>query len=86
MKINKEATQVFELENHNKQSGITPNDLEGVSVNELHTILKKKVDAINEEMGQFSGKINDFSLICDNELDSLLKNIETIQNTMSQIC
>lgn len=59
----KEATQPFDIDTYQKANTYLQNDLEGASISELHTILKKKVDSINEEMSQFSGKINDFSLI-----------------------
>ena len=55
------------------------------SIPELHNILKKKIEAINDEMGQFSNSINDFSLVCDQEFESLLQNLDTIQNVMKEI-
>ena len=60
-------------------------ELKEASIADLHSILKKKVDAINAEMEQFSNSVNDFSLICDNELNTLLKNLETVQNAMNQM-
>jgi hypothetical protein len=53
-------------------------DLRKENSADLHAVLKKKIDGIQEEMGKFAKNINDYVRSCDNEIvaivDGLNKN------------
>lgn len=45
---------------------------------EMNTQLKKKMNGIRAEVSNFNKNIDEFSLICDNELAKLYENVEKV--------
>ena len=49
---------------------------------DLNSILKKRIEAIQEEMSKFNTNINDFAETCDSELNNLIGNINLLQRNL----
>ena len=45
---------------------------------DLNSILKKRIEGIQEEMSKFNRNINDFATTCDSELNNLIGNINLL--------
>jgi hypothetical protein len=49
---------------------------------EMNTQLKKKMNGIRAEVSNFNKNIDEFSLICDNELAKLYDNVEKVSQNI----
>lgn len=49
---------------------------------EMNTQLKKKMIGIRDEVSNFNKNIDEFSLICDNELAKLYDNVEKVSTNI----
>lgn len=49
---------------------------------EMNTQLKKKMDGIRDEVSNFNKNIDQFSVICDNELAKLYDNVQKVSNNI----
>lgn len=43
---------------------------------DLNTVLKKKIDGIQEEMGKFAKNINEYVKSCDNEISNIVHGLQ----------
>jgi hypothetical protein len=53
--------------------------------NDLNLLLKKKIEGIQEEMNKFTKNINEFALTCEDELGTLLTNLEKVQKNLGSL-
>jgi len=63
IKIEDKKEAFVESNQDENEEDVMDDEFRNASIPELHNILKKKVESINDEMNQFSTNINDFSLI-----------------------
>jgi hypothetical protein len=63
----------------NKDKNQTTNDIKiSKGETDLNSILKKRIEGIQDEMSKFNKNINDFASTCDTELNNLIGNINLL--------
>jgi potassium voltage-gated channel Eag-related subfamily H protein 8 len=53
--------------------------------NDVGSILKKRIEGINDEMGKFNKNINEFTQTCDTELNDMVGNINLLARNIGYI-
>jgi len=61
-----------EVEDQDKTNVVNEQDLRKENSADLHAVLKKKIDGIQDEMGKFARNINNYVKSCDSEIVTIV--------------
>lgn len=67
-------------ENQPQPNVVNEQDLRKENSADLHAVLKKKIDGIQDEMNKFAKNINEYVKSCDNEIISIVEGLKKNNN------